>query len=213
MDIALLCTEYANLYEIQISFKGKQTFKYLLPPSPQTLLALLPFLLSTLFEASALPSLTTIYSVIGALYSVKLRLEFAILNQLIAIASGELGRAASGGSLRPSSHSRLPTHPAPNTWVAHLGTQELHLKGFDATVPLGRHGNTAISVHTDPHANANTRYTAAVGASRKPHRGDVEEGCVIKTTEVQVRRSSLSVDTDEDEEPAITELQEARLRY
>lgn len=24
MDIALLCTEYANLYEIQISFKGKQ---------------------------------------------------------------------------------------------------------------------------------------------------------------------------------------------
>ncbi|KAH8662805.1 hypothetical protein BGZ60DRAFT_74905 [Tricladium varicosporioides] len=39
MDITLLCTEYANLYEIQITFKG-------------------------------------------ALYSIKLRLEFAILNQL-----------------------------------------------------------------------------------------------------------------------------------
>lgn len=43
MDIILLCTEYANLYEIQITFKG-------------------------------------------AVYSVKLRLEFAILNDLMRIA-------------------------------------------------------------------------------------------------------------------------------
>jgi hypothetical protein len=44
MDITLLCTEYANLYEIQITFKG-------------------------------------------ALYSIKLRLEFAILNDLMSIAA------------------------------------------------------------------------------------------------------------------------------
>ena len=43
MDIALLCTEYANLYEIQITFKG-------------------------------------------AVYSVKLRLEFVVLNQLRSLA-------------------------------------------------------------------------------------------------------------------------------
>ncbi|KAH7308875.1 hypothetical protein BKA65DRAFT_576475 [Rhexocercosporidium sp. MPI-PUGE-AT-0058] len=43
MDITLLCTQYANLYEIQITFKG-------------------------------------------ALYSIKLRLEFAILNDLMSIA-------------------------------------------------------------------------------------------------------------------------------
>lgn len=43
MDVILLCTEYANLYEIQITFKG-------------------------------------------AVYSVKLRLEFAILNDLMRIA-------------------------------------------------------------------------------------------------------------------------------
>jgi hypothetical protein len=29
MDIALLCTEYANLYEIQIAFKGEQATYYL----------------------------------------------------------------------------------------------------------------------------------------------------------------------------------------
>lgn len=150
---------------------------------------------------------------IGALYSVKLRLEFAILNQLIAIASGELNHPASGASFRPSSHSRLATQTGHNTWVAHLGAQELQLKAFNATAPLGRHGNTAISVHTDPHTNANTRYTAAVGAASKSRRGDVEEGCVIKTTEVEVRGSSLSVDTDENEEAEIAELQEARLRY
>jgi hypothetical protein len=42
MDVTLLCTEYANLYEIQITFKG-------------------------------------------ALYSIKLRLEFAVLNQLMSL--------------------------------------------------------------------------------------------------------------------------------
>ena len=44
MDITLLCTEYASLYEIQITFKG-------------------------------------------ALYSIKLRLEFAVLNDLLSIFS------------------------------------------------------------------------------------------------------------------------------
>src|SRR5438046_10416498 len=44
MDITLLCTEYANLYDIQITYKG-------------------------------------------ALYSIKLRLEFAVLNQLMSLTS------------------------------------------------------------------------------------------------------------------------------
>lgn len=151
---------------------------------------------------------------IGALYSIKLRLEFAILNQLIAIASGELNHAASGASLRPDSQSRLATNPGPNTWIAHPGAQGLHLKAFDATSSLSRNGNTAIGLHTNPPANAKEGYVAFVGASSKSSPGEVEEGCVIKTTEVEIRGSSVSVvPTEEEDDPAIVELKESRLRY
>ena len=139
------------------------------------------------------------------MYSVKLRLEFAILNQLIAIASGGLHNAANVASLTIESHTKptafhssAPRSPRPS----HPNPEELHLQTFDGSMIIGQNGKDVINMIRQP-ANTKKSYSAfvAVGAPTKSYVEYVGDGCVVKTTEVDVQGSSSSniVVPDKDE--------------
>jgi hypothetical protein len=113
MDITLLCTEYANLYDIQITFKG-------------------------------------------TLYSIKLRLEFAILNQLRSI-------------VRPSGSSY------DNGVNSQPGARDISLNTF-------QHQN-AIS---QAQVNGNLSTIYANRQAKSPFSRDVDDNHVMMTTEVVV---------------------------
>lgn len=142
----------------------------------------------------------------GAVYSVKLRLEFAILNQLIAIASAGLHTNAAAGSVTAGSHSRLAACRASTSSGPHPGAQELHLQTFDRAMIISQNGKDVIGAHTRPPSSAKKSYSAfvAVGAPAKPRVEYVGEGCVV-TTEVDVQGSSLSIVGTDDEEDEIVE--------
>lgn len=109
MDITLLCTEYANLYEIQITFKG-------------------------------------------ALYSIKLRLEFAILNDLMSIAG-----PANTSHESPYSHSGrgdITLGTLNNRIQATQGNEEARnysctASGQNAPPFSGKEGNNCVVMKTE----------------------------------------------------------------
>jgi hypothetical protein len=71
---------------------------------------------------------------------------------------------------------------------------------------IGQNGKEMINMQTRPPSKPKKSYSAfvAVGGPNKPHVDCVREGCVVKTTEVEVQGSSLSiVATDEDEDEVI----------
>ena len=73
---------------------------------------------------------------------------------------------------------------------------------------INQHGKDMMSAHARPPSSTKKSYSAfvAVGAQAQPHVEYVEEGCVVKTTEVDVQESSLSiVATDEDEDEEVVE--------
>lgn len=115
MDITLLCTEYADLYEIQITFKG-------------------------------------------TLYSIKLRLEFAVLNSLMS-----LTRSGNPGEAREAQYTNS-------------ATRNVGLETFN--------GNPRTDA---PNAEAlPASYSVFAGRSHSnPFTG--EDNVVMKTTEVAVR--------------------------
>jgi hypothetical protein len=127
MDITLLGTEYANLYDIQITFKG-------------------------------------------TLYSIKLRLEFAILNQLRSI-------------VRPSGTSY------DNQASSQPGGRDISLHTF--------HNQTAIS---QAPANGNLSTIYASRHAKSPFSGDLEGNHVMKTTDVIVMSEELNPDQKEAED-------------
>lgn len=135
----------------------------------------------------------------------KLRLEFAILNQLIGIASGGLHTAAGAASLTADSHTRRAARRASTTPIprrGHPDSEELHLQTFDGSMIIGQNGKDVINM-IQPPASAKKSYSAfvAVGAPTKSYVEYVGEGCVVKTTEVDVQGGSSSniVAPDEDE--------------
>jgi hypothetical protein len=181
MDIAMLCTEYADLYEIQIALKGEHT---------------------ALSYRNYIADINCLN--IGAVYSVKLRLEFAILNQLIAIASGGLHTAAGAVSLTAESHTNRAArhHSIPGPRPCHTGPEELRLQTFDGSMIMNQNGKEVTNMIRPP-ANAKKSYSAfvAVGAPTNSYVEYVGEGCVVKTTEVDVQGGSSSIvvpDEDED---------------
>jgi hypothetical protein len=127
MDITLLCTEYANLYEIQITFKG-------------------------------------------TLYSIKLRLEFAVLNSLMSLT-------------RPNNSDE-----ARDTQYTHSATRNVGLETFN--------GNP----RTDAQNTEAFPASYSVFATRShsiPFTG--EENVVMKTTEVAVRTEMVETEGEEEE--------------
>jgi hypothetical protein len=115
MDITLLCTEYANLYEIQITFKG-------------------------------------------ALYSIKLRLEFAILNDLMSIAGP-----------RDNSHDNVYSHSE------------------RGNITMGTFNNRNMPQEAQTNDPAPRNYTcSASGQNKSPFDRKMNDGCVMMTTEVVV---------------------------
>jgi hypothetical protein len=128
MDVILLCTEYANRYEIQTTFKG-------------------------------------------AVYSVKLRLEFSILNQLMQIAQGGVG-----------------SRENPNSVYSHSAAREMALDTFHAT------GKQNAANNLEAGANAQKSYTVFAGKGRPGAHRAADEGFVIKTTEVTVHNSEIPLD-------------------
>jgi hypothetical protein len=114
MDITLLCTEYANLYDIQITFKG-------------------------------------------TLYSIKLRLEFGILNQLRSISSPAASSYDNGGTSQP-------------------GGRDISLHTF--------HNQTAPSQPAHDNGNSSTIYASRNAQSLFP--GNFDDKHVMMTTEVVV---------------------------
>jgi hypothetical protein len=98
MDITLLCTEYANLYDIQITFKG-------------------------------------------TLYSIKLRLEFAILNQLRSIISPSASSYDNGGNSQPGARD-ISLHTLHNQTAL---SQAAHDNGNSSTIYASRHAQSPFS--------------------------------------------------------------------
>jgi hypothetical protein len=128
MDITLLCTEYADLYEIQITFKG-------------------------------------------TLYSIKLRLEFAVLNSLMSLTS------AGNNSDEIQNHIN-----------SHSTTRNVGLETFRAPTQ-----------HGDDHTKETKPNSYSVFAARShnsPFAGEMEENVVMKTTEVAVRTEALEPETE-----------------
>lgn len=126
MDITLLCTEYANLYEIQITFKG-------------------------------------------TLYSIKLRLEFAVLNSLMSLTKSNNSDQARDGQYSLSA-------------TRNVGMETLNGN------QLGDGNNTEMPAS----------YSVFAGRSRNsPFSGDIEENVVMKTTEVAVRTEMVEPDVKE----------------
>lgn len=127
MDITLLCTEYADLYEIQITFKG-------------------------------------------TLYSIKLRLEFAVLNSLMSLTSAS-------------------NSTDENQTVVHT-----HSRARDVGMETFR----AQTQHEDGHVKEPMPTSYSVFATRShksPFAGEIENNVVMKTTEIAVR-----IDPTEDED-------------
>lgn len=120
MDITLLCTEYADLYEIQTTFKG-------------------------------------------AVYSVKLRLEFAVLNQLVSLTTRN-STAIFDGNL--------------SSVVSHTATRGVPPETIND------------QIHPTPcQANTKAPMTYTVFAGRaiiSPVPTSIDDNCVMKTTEVTV---------------------------
>jgi hypothetical protein len=120
MDIALLCTEYADLYEIQITFKG-------------------------------------------AVYSIKLRLEFAVLNQLRSLVIPGDG-----------------SHENQNSVYNHSRARDVSLHTFNDRNQ--HHGQGQVD------ESASKNYTCvATRQTLSPFSRDVEDNCVRMTTEVVVK--------------------------
>lgn len=128
MDITLLCTEYANLYEIQITFKG-------------------------------------------TLYSIKLRLEFAVLNSLMSLTA----RGNSSGEL-------------PNTVYSHSAGGGVGLETLHAPPP-------ADGPSADGAPNGYSVFAARSQGS--PFSTRVGHNVVVKTTEVAVRTEPIEPDAEE----------------
>lgn len=124
MDITLLCTEYANLYEIQIAFKG-------------------------------------------ALYSIKLRLEFTILNQLRSIAC-------------PSDSS----HENPNSAYSRSDGRDVALNTFNNRTQLAQGQANEIS--------SRNYICSASRQTTSPFSGKMDDNCVVLTTEVVVKSEEPS---------------------
>jgi hypothetical protein len=125
MDITLLCTEYANLYEIQITFKG-------------------------------------------TLYSIKLRLEFAVLNSLMS-----LTRSNNSDDARDAQYT-------------HSATRNVGLETFN--------GNARPEDQNAEPLPAS--YSVFAGRSHNnPFTG--EDNVVMKTTEVAVRTEMVEVEEEE----------------
>jgi hypothetical protein len=121
MDITLLGTEYANLYDIQITFKG-------------------------------------------TLYSIKLRLEFAILNQLRSIIHPSGTSYDNGANSQP-------------------GPRDISLHTF-------HNQNTASQAP----ANGNSSTVYASKHAKSPFAGDLEGNRVVMTTDVIVLNEELKQD-------------------
>jgi hypothetical protein len=127
MDITLLCTEYANLYEIQITFKG-------------------------------------------TLYSIKLRLEFAVLNSLMS-----LTRSNNSDEARDAQYT-------------HSATRNVGLETFN--------GNPRPDAQNDEAFPASYSVFAA-RSHNSPFTG--EDNVVMKTTEVAVRTEMVDTEGEEEE--------------
>jgi hypothetical protein len=119
MDVALLSTEYANLYEIQTVFKA-------------------------------------------AVYSVKLRLEFSILNQLMAIVQGRNG--------------------------SNEGPSSMHSRGTIRNMALDTFNNRSThDSRKNMEAGSTTYSVFATKAKPTSDSLTINEGCISMTTEVVVR--------------------------
>jgi len=127
MDITLLCMEYANLYEIQITFKG-------------------------------------------TLYSIKLRLEFAVLNSLMSLTNP-------GNS-----------DDARDARYTHSATRNVVLDTLNGNARTD--GNNVDGVPASYSVFASRSHNS-------PFPGDMEDNVVMKTTEVAVRTEMVDTDADE----------------
>jgi hypothetical protein len=135
MDVTLLCFEYADLYDIQITYKG-------------------------------------------TVYSIKLRLEFAILNQLRSILSPSGSSHDNGASTQP-------------------GERDISLNTFN-------NRNT----NTQAHANGNSSNIYASNTSREvksPFPGRVDDNHVMMTTEIVIQSEESKQDDKEAEGQATFE--------
>jgi hypothetical protein len=101
MDITLLGTEYANLYDIQITFKG-------------------------------------------TLYSIKLRLEFAILNQLRSIVRPSGTSYDNGVNSQPGARDI-----SLNTFHDHNGVSQAPANGNSSTIYASRQANSQFTGHLE----------------------------------------------------------------
>jgi hypothetical protein len=125
MDITLLCTEYANLYDIQITFKG-------------------------------------------ALYSIKLRLEFAVLNQLRSL-------------VFPGDGSNENQNSVYN-----------HSRGRDVSLYTFNDRNQHHDQGQDEESASKNYTCVATKQTLSPFPRDVEDNCVMMTTEVIVEREETA---------------------
>ncbi|KAH0556504.1 hypothetical protein GP486_005603 [Trichoglossum hirsutum] len=140
LDIVVLVTEYAGLFQIQVTFKG-------------------------------------------AVYSVKLRLEFAILNELMVLAGSS---HTAGGAKSTYWLSGTGSHGSRNAKSSGGGGggSEMALETFDT---IGK---------PEGGANGNTLgYSYAAEAKRAPHSlsADRDRKHVVRTTEVAVSSSDPSI--------------------
>ncbi|KAI9764119.1 MAG: hypothetical protein M1840_008679 [Geoglossum simile] len=133
LDLIVLITEYAGLFDIQVTFKG-------------------------------------------AVYSVKLRIEFAILNELMKLANGSV-RSKSMDWLSSYGNETNPTRGG-----------EVALKTIDST------GSGGISKTGGSGGNLGYSYSAGKGtASQFANTTDSDKSYVVKTTEVVVNASNRHV--------------------
>ena len=121
MDITLLGTEYANLYDIQITFKG-------------------------------------------TLYSIKLRIEFAILNQLRSIVRPTGTSYDNGASSQPGARD-ISLH----TFRDQNAASQVPATGISSTIYAGRQ-------------------------DKSPFSGDLADDRVMMTTDVVIMREELKQD-------------------
>ncbi len=127
MDVTLLCTEYANLYEIQITFKG-------------------------------------------TLYSIKLRLEFAVLNSLMSLTSSS------------NSDENFDVH------YTNSATRNVGMETFNGTARTDAHNTDGLP----------TSYSVfAARSHNSPFKG--EDNVVMKTTEVAVRTEMVEAEEEDRE--------------
>jgi hypothetical protein len=124
MDITLLSMEYANLYEIQITFKG-------------------------------------------TLYSIKLRLEFTVLNSLMSLTN---------------SNNSDEVH------YSHSATRNIGLETLNGNTRADGYNAEALPASYSVFASR---------SHNSPFAGDMEDNVVMKTTEVAVRTEMVERDVEE----------------